>query len=40
MHAMVEVETAEQVVDALDRAVANNIHISANEIEFDILKLR
>ena len=29
VHAMVEVETAEQVVDALDRAVANNIHISS-----------
>ena len=29
VHAMVEVETAEQVVDALDRAVANNVHISS-----------
>jgi len=29
VHAMVEVETAEQVIDALDRAVANNVHISS-----------
>ena len=29
VHAMVEVETAQQVIDALDRAVANNVHISS-----------
>ena len=29
VHAMVEVESAEQVVAALDRAVANNVHISS-----------
>ena len=29
IHAMVEVETAEQVVDAMDRATSNNIHISS-----------
>ena len=29
VHAMVEVETAEQVVDAMDRAIENNIHISS-----------